>query len=50
METHIVINTWTNKIVYKGSYDQCVKYIQGNNTYQMNYSKLVLKPNMGLVA
>lgn len=36
-----VINTWNeNKVVYKGTYDQCVHYLRGNNSYQCNYSKL----------
>lgn len=41
-EVH-VINTWdNNKIVFKGTYEACVKYINGNNVYQSNYSKLKL--------
>lgn len=44
MNTHKVIDTWDNeKIVYKGTLEQCINYIKGNNIYQMNYSKLRLK-------
>jgi len=35
-----VFNTWTNKTVFTGSESDCLKYINGNNTYQCNYSKL----------
>jgi len=38
-----VLNTWDNrKVVYKGTIEECEKYLKGNNIYQMNYSKLVL--------
>jgi hypothetical protein len=44
MDTHNVINTWKNdSVVYKGNEEQCKNYINGNNVYQMNYSKLRLK-------
>lgn len=51
MENYIVVNTWNNnKTVYSGNLEQCIKYIQGNNIYQMNYSKLILKKiDMGLL-
>lgn len=39
-----VLNTWDNrKVVYKGTIEECEKYLKGNNIYQMNYSKLVLR-------
>lgn len=39
-----VINTWgNNKVVFNGDLDECERYIRGNNSYQMNYSKLILK-------
>jgi hypothetical protein len=39
-----VLNTWDNcKVVYKGNVTECEKYINGNNVYQSNYSKLVLR-------
>lgn len=37
-----VIDTWKNKVVYKGKKELCLNYIRGNNVYQMNYSKLKL--------
>jgi len=38
-----VIDTWNkDKIVYEGTYEQCLNYIRGNNIYQSNYSKLKL--------
>lgn len=41
--TYGVLDTWhENKRVYKGTKEECVKYIQGMNVYQMNYSKLRL--------
>lgn len=44
MKTHEVINLWENKkIVYKGTYKECVDYVRGNNVYQMNYTKLQIK-------
>lgn len=43
-ETHAVVNTWNGRTEYRGTLDACLKYIQGNNVYQMNYSKLVLRP------
>jgi hypothetical protein len=39
-----VLNTWDNKkVVYKGTLEECEKYLKGNNICQMNYSKLVLR-------
>ena len=39
-----VLNTWDNKkVIYKGTIEECEKYLKGNNVYQMNYSKLVLR-------
>lgn len=38
-----VIDTWKNNIVYTGTKEGCENYIRGNNTYQMNYSKLILR-------
>jgi len=39
-----VLNTWDNcKVVYKGTITECEKYISGNNVYQCNYSKLILR-------
>jgi len=44
MNTHNVLDSWNNdKIVYTGTLKQCINYINGNNDYQMNYSKLKLK-------
>jgi len=38
---YVVVDTWNNlKVVYKGTKDDCEKYVKGNNVYQMNYSKL----------
>lgn len=38
-----VLDQWNNnKVVYSGSKEQCVKYIQSNNNYQCNYSQLIL--------
>lgn len=39
-KTHAVEDTWKNKIVFSGSKIDCEKYILGNNSFQMNYSKL----------
>ena len=35
-----ILNTWTNKIVFTGSIEQCETYIKGNNVYGLGYSKL----------
>lgn len=35
-----VINNWTDKVVFSGTKQECIKYLNGNNTYQSNYSKL----------
>lgn len=41
MDIHNIINTFdNNKIIYRGSLEQCKKYIQGHNVYGYNYSKL----------
>lgn len=46
MKKYCVINTWKkDSIVYKGTKEDCEKYIKGNNIYQMSYSKLKLKEN-----
>lgn len=37
-----VFDNWSDKIVFSGSKQDCVKYLNGNNTYQANYSKLTL--------
>lgn len=39
-KTHEVIDTWKQKSIFSGSKLECEKYVQGNNSYQMNYSKL----------
>lgn len=44
MNDYKVLNTFDgNKVVYKGTYEQCVHYLKGNNVYQCNYSKLRLE-------
>lgn len=42
-EEYEVLDTWSKKIVYSGTQEQCMNYLRGNNVYQMNYSKLKLK-------
>ena len=43
MKEAYIINTFdNNKIVFEGTIESCVKYINGNNVYQSNYSKLKL--------
>ncbi len=44
MSSYVVLDTWNgNRIACEGSKDKCLSYMQGNNVYQMNYSKLVLR-------
>ena len=45
-----VINTWTNKVVFSGTKHDCIKYLNGNNTYQSNYSKLKFVSSLENVA
>ena len=45
-----VINTWTNKTVFSGTKQDCIKYLNGNNTYQLNYSKLKFVSSLENVA
>lgn len=45
-----IIDTWTNKVVFSGTKHDCIKYLNGNNTYQSNYSKLKFVSSLENVA
>lgn len=40
-----VFDNWKKTVVYKGTEENCAKYLLGNNVYQMNYSKLKILKN-----
>lgn len=45
---YFVKDNWKNKTVYSGARPECEKYVQGNNTYQLNYSRLTIEINSTL--
>lgn len=38
-----VFDTWNKKVTYTGTKEGAESFIKGNNIYQMNYSKLVMR-------
>lgn len=40
---HIVYDNFNKKQAFEGSIKDCIKYLHGNNTYQIGYSKLTFK-------
>jgi hypothetical protein len=40
---HVAFDNWSKKEVYIGNNKDCLRFIQNNNIYQCNYSKLVYK-------